>query len=94
MQVFIYKILPKKGRSLIVDFDVIWFTIQVGKKKMNLVENPKDESRNKALYGFLRTFRAGSGSFKKHWLSCHCQCDYPEYIPKSVYSVQKIGDKN
>ena len=66
MQNFIYKILPEKKRGVEVDFGVIWLTIQVGKEKLNLVQNPKEESRKKALSGFLRTFRASSGSFKQY----------------------------
>ena len=57
------------------DSNVIWLTIQVGKEKLDIIKNPKEESRNKALAGFLRTFRAGSGIFKKQWLSCHRQGD-------------------
>ena len=52
MQTFIYKLLPKKRRGVEVDFDMIWSTIQVGKEKLDLIQKPKEESRNKALSGF------------------------------------------
>ena len=76
MQTFIYKLLSrKKRRGVEVEFYVIWSTIQVGKEKLNLIQNPKEESRNKVLSGFLITFKAVSSSFKEHWLICHCQGD-------------------
>ena len=84
MQKFIYKtpLPPKKKRIFEVEFNVIWSIIHVGNEKLNLTENPKDKSRKKALYGFLRTFRAGSGSFKQHWPSLHFHGDYLECLPK------------
>ena len=92
MQTFISKFLPKKRRSVEVNFDVIRSTIQVGKEKLNLIQNPKEESRKKALSVFLRTFRAGSGSFEQHWLISHYQGNYPECIPKSTEFVRNISD--
>ena len=45
MQMFIYNILTNKNRrGFGVNFDVVRSTIQVG-KKINLIENPKYESR-------------------------------------------------
>ena len=45
MQKFIYMITPKKNRrGFEVEFDAIWYTIQVGKEKLNLIVNPKYES--------------------------------------------------
>ena len=64
----------------------------MGKEKLNLVQNPKEESRNKTLYGFLRTFRTGSGSFKQRCMSLHCQGDHPECNPNSAKFVQNIAD--
>ena len=92
MQTFIYKLLPKIRRGVEVDLYVILSTIQVGKEKLNLIQNPKEESGNKSLFGFLGTFRAGSGSFKEHSLICHYQGDYPECLPKSAEFVQNITD--
>ena len=44
MQAFIYKTPPKKNRrGFEVYVGVIWSTIQVGKEKINLIENPKYE---------------------------------------------------
>ena len=84
MQTFIYKIIPdKERRGFEANFDLIWSTIQMGKDKLNLIKKPKDETRKKVLSGFLRTFRASSGSFKQHWIIFHSQGDYYECIPKS-----------
>ena len=54
----IYKILLKeKRRGFEVDFDVVWSTIQVGKEKLNMIENPKYDSRNKVLSVFFEYLR-------------------------------------
>ena len=42
----------ENSRGFEVDSGVIWLTIHVGKEKLDLVENPKDDSRNKALSRF------------------------------------------
>ena len=73
MQISIYKITPRKNRrGFEVDFDVVWSKNSGGKEKLNQIENPKDESMNKALSGCLSNYRESYGSFKQHWLSCHC----------------------
>ena len=77
IQIFIYRVVPKKNRKdFEVNFDMVWYTIQAGKEKLNLIENTKNESRNKILSVFLIKFMASSGSFTQHWLSCKYQGDY------------------
>ena len=42
MQTFMYKIIPGKKRRVVeVDFNVIWSTIQVGKEKLYIIQNPE-----------------------------------------------------
>ena len=81
-----------KGGGVETDLNVIYTTIQVDNDKLNLIQKPRGESRNKALSSFLRKFRASSSRFKQHWPICHCQGDYPEFLPNSVEFVRKIYD--
>ena len=83
---------PEKRRGVDFDFDVIWLASQVGKDKLDIIQDPKEDSSNKALSGFLRTSRSGSVSLNQYWTSCHCQGDYPECIQMSVDFFRNIVD--
>ena len=77
-------LLKNKREGFEVDFVAVWSKIKVKKERNYTMYNPKYEKLKNYPSVFSVYFRDSYSIFKKHWLSFHCQGDYPECIKNSA----------